>query len=175
MKVYIDAGHRNNNNDYGASWKGRRESKDALTLAQLVECNLKALGIETKLSRNTEFTFKGLKSRTDEANQWRADLYLSIHRNASTSHQGKGVETLIYSSAANNMEVAVKLQHAMVDCGFKSRGIKSRPDLHVLQATEMVAVLLEVGFIDHDEDNAKFDEKKNELAVAIAKAITDKL
>lgn len=172
MKIYVDAGHVNNTLDCGATWKSRKESKDCLDLAQLLVCNLKALGVDVKLSRASEKEAKSLTQRTNEANKWGADLYLSIHRNASTMHKADGAETLIYSLASENKAIADKLQKCMVDVAkFKDRGVKARQDLHVLKKTKMVAVLLEVGFIDFDNDNRKFDDYKIELARAIAKVI----
>lgn len=171
-RFYVDCGHRNNQSDFGATWCSRKESKDALDFAQLLACNLKALGAEVMLSRDSEKTCKSLTSRTKQANEWRADLYISIHRNASSAHTGKGAETLIYSLDKENKAVADKLQKALVEVGkFKDRGVKARPDLHVLKATKMIAVLLEIGFIDNEEDNQKFDKYKLELASAIAKQL----
>lgn len=171
-KIYIDAGHRNNTSDFGATWHNRKESKDALDFAQLLACNLKALGAQVMLSRDSEKTSKGLTSRTKEANTWGADLYLCIHRNASAAHTGEGAESLIYSMASENKAVADKLQKVLVEVGkFRDRGIKARPDLHVLKATKMTAVLLEIGFIDNEADNQKFDKFKLELASAIAKQL----
>jgi N-acetylmuramoyl-L-alanine amidase len=172
MKVYIDAGHRNNSSDCGATSAGRKESADALVLAQLIACNLTVLGAQVKLSRTSENTSKSLSTRTSEANSWGADIYLSVHRNASASHLGYGAETLLYSNAEKNNAVGRKLQAALVVAGgLRDRGLKYRPDLHVLRATKMVAALIEVGFIDYAQDNAKFDANKNDLAVAIAKAL----
>lgn len=172
MKIYVDAGHVNNSLDCGAVYNGRKESTDALNFAQLLTCNLKALGAEVKLSRSSEKEPKSLTARTNEANKWNADLYISIHRNASTNHKGEGAETLIYSLDKQNKNIADKIQKCMVDISkFKDRGVKARPDLHVLKATKMVAVLLEIGFIDNASDNEKFDKNKIELAGAIAKTI----
>lgn len=172
MKIYVDAGHVNNSLDCGATFNGRKESKDALDFAQLLACNLKDLGVEVKLSRSSEKEPKSLTVRTSECNKWGADLYLSIHRNASLNHKGEGAESLIYSLDDKNKKIADELQKCIVSVSqFKDRGIKTRPDLHVLKATEMVAVLLEIGFIDNASDNKKFDENKIELAEVMAKTI----
>lgn len=169
-KIYIDAGHRNNSSDFGATWCNRKESADAVDFANLLACNLKALGAQVKLSRDNEKTCKGLSSRTKEANNWGADLYISIHRNASASHQGYGAETLVYSE--NNLALAKDIQKVLVNVGkFKDRGVKYRPDLHVLKATRMPAVLVELGFIDSKEDNEKFEKYKLELASELAKVL----
>lgn len=56
-------------------------------------------------------------------------------------------------------------------CNYTDRGIKARPDLHILKATKMVAILLEVGFIDCPKDNDKFDKNTIRLAEELSKAI----
>lgn len=176
MKIYVDAGHRNNASDFGANWGNRKESEDCVGFAQLLACNLKALGVEVKLSRDSEKTCKSLTARTKEANNWGADLYLSIHRNASASHKGYGAETLIYSLDPKNKKVADELQNVMFTVGnFANRGIKTRPDLHVLKATKMIAVLLEIGFIDNTGDNEKFDKNKLKLASELAQVLHELL
>lgn len=172
MKIYVDAGHRNNASDFGANWSNRKESEDALRFAQLLACNLKALGVEVKLSRDSEKTCKSLTARTKEANNWGADLYLSVHRNASASHKGYGAETLIYSLAPNNKNVGDALQKVLATT-FTDRGVKARPDLHVLKATKMIAVLVEIGFIDNTGDNEKFDTNLIELAGRLSRVLQD--
>lgn len=171
-KVYVDAGHRNNSLDCGAVFDGRKESKDALSFALLLSSCLKKLEIDVKLSRNSENDIKSLTARTNEANKWGADLFISIHRNASLTHKGEGAETLFYAP----LELAYKLQECMVNvCGFKCRGGKIRTDLHVLKASKMKAILLEIGFIDNVSDNEKFDKNKSKLAEEIAQIIKDNI
>lgn len=41
----------------------------------------------------------------------------------------------------------------------------------MLRRTRMPALLIETGFLNSDEDNKLYDEKKNEIAEAIAGAI----
>ncbi len=55
--------------------------------------------------------------------------------------------------------------------GFREIGVKERPGLVVLRKTRMPALLIEAGFLNSDEDNRIFDEKKDEIAKAIAGAI----
>lgn len=141
-------------------------------LGKLLALQLKNDGAEVKLSRTSENDFKSLSERTREANAWNVDLFISVHRNASPNHTGTGAETLVYSQDLENVKVAEKLQRAMITaCNYTDRGIKARPDLHVLKATRMVAILLEVGFIDCPQDNDKFDKNTIRLAEELSKAI----
>jgi N-acetylmuramoyl-L-alanine amidase len=58
-----------------------------------------------------------------------------------------------------------------VKVGYEDQGVNERTNLVVLKKTYMPAVLVEVGFINTDADNALFDSKFNETARAIADGI----
>ena len=55
--------------------------------------------------------------------------------------------------------------------GFLNLGVNERPNLVVLNRTQMPAVLVEVGFINTDADNQLLDERFEETAQAIADGI----
>ena len=55
--------------------------------------------------------------------------------------------------------------------GFRNAGVEIRPNLVVLNSTQMPAVLVEVGFINTDADNVLFDERFDRIAGAIADGI----
>ena len=53
--------------------------------------------------------------------------------------------------------------------------MNERPNLVVLNSTNMPAVLVEVGFINTDADNTIFDTKFEEIAQAIAEGILESI
>ena len=57
--------------------------------------------------------------------------------------------------------------------GYANQGVNERTNLVVLNRTEMPAVLVEVGFINTDEDNRLLDQRFQETAQAIADGILD--
>jgi N-acetylmuramoyl-L-alanine amidase len=65
---------------------------------------LKVPGVEVVLTRRTD-DFIPLPERTAIANREGADLFLSIHANASPSPQGRGIETY-FLNFANNLSAA---------------------------------------------------------------------
>ena len=67
--------------------------------------------------------------------------------------------------------MAQNILGALGEVGFREIGVKERPGLVVLRKTRMPALLIEAGFLNSDEDNRIFDEKKDEIAKAIAGAI----
>ncbi|MDU7967732.1 MAG: N-acetylmuramoyl-L-alanine amidase, partial [Paeniclostridium sordellii] len=89
-KVFLDPGH--GGNDSGAIGVNNLYEKDiVLQVAKKVEELLKKQGLEVKLSRDVDKTL-ALKDRTDMANSWKADCYVSIHCNAFNGN-AKGLET----------------------------------------------------------------------------------
>ena len=53
------------------------------------------------------------------------------------------------------------------------RGVKERQDLWVLNGTDATAVLVEMAFIDNDEDLALLNNDLDTIVRAIARGITD--
>jgi N-acetylmuramoyl-L-alanine amidase len=102
-RIVIDAGH--GGHDPGAKGKGITEAELVLDVALRVEKLLqKAGGTEVILTRRTD-DFIPLQERTAIANREGADLFLSIHANASPSAEARGVETY-FLNFANNLSAA---------------------------------------------------------------------
>jgi len=98
-RIVIDAGH--GGHDPGAQANGVVESDLVLDIAQRVEKLLKKQpGIDVVLTRRTD-TFIPLEERTAIANREGADLFLSIHANASRRTSASGVETYFLNFAPN--------------------------------------------------------------------------
>ena len=107
-----------------------------------------------------------------EANAAGVDYFVSIHRNSSPyPNQYTGVETLVYNRYGRAAQLAYNINSRLVALGFEDQGVNERPNLVVLNRTQMPAVLVEVGFINTDADNQLFDEKFEEIAQAIADGI----
>lgn len=177
MKIYIDAGH--GGDSIGATYKGRREQDDCLRLSLRVrDILLTQENVEVKLSR-TGNTNPEISARCREANEWGANYFCSIHRNAFSPNRAKGVEAWVYSKVETGGETYKKAENITKtlcnDTGFEYRGIKkgapSYADFGVNRLTEMSSCLLEVGFIDSDEDNKIFDEKFEAMALSLAKGL----
>ena len=67
--------------------------------------------------------------------------------------------------------MAVNINRELERVGFINLGVNERPNLVVLNRTQMPAVLVEVGFINTDNDNELFDRRFMEIAWAIAQGI----
>ena len=94
-RIVIDAGH-NGLTDPGAVFNGRRESDDALRLANAVGAILTRNGYDVIYTRTGDIS-QSVQQKAAFANDADADLFVSIHRNMGTyPEQYHGVQTLIY-------------------------------------------------------------------------------
>lgn len=104
-RIVIDPGH--GGHDPGAKGKGVTEAELVLDVALRLEKLLqKVPGVEVILTRRSD-DFVQLPERTAIANREGADLFLSIHANASTSSQAHGIETYFLNFANNQSAAAV--------------------------------------------------------------------
>jgi N-acetylmuramoyl-L-alanine amidase len=104
-RIVIDPGH--GGHDPGARGKGVTEAELVLDVALRLEKLLQSIpGVEVLLTRRTD-DFIALPERTAIANREGADLFLSIHANASTVAQAHGIETYFLNFANNQTAAAV--------------------------------------------------------------------
>jgi N-acetylmuramoyl-L-alanine amidase len=104
-RIVIDAGH--GGHDPGAKANGLTESELTLDVAQRLQKLLeKEPGFEVVMTRSTD-VFIPLEERTAIANREQADLFLSIHANASRNTRAHGVETYFLNFATNPEAEAV--------------------------------------------------------------------
>ena len=102
-RIVIDAGH--GGHDPGAKGKGVTEAELVLDVALRLEELLQQVpGVEAILTRRTD-EFIPLQERTAIANREGADLFLSIHANASPHAAARGIETY-FLNFANNLSAA---------------------------------------------------------------------
>ena len=172
-KIVVDAGHGGSNP--GAVYQGRRESDDALRLATAVGKILEANGYDVTYTRTSDVT-QSVGQKAAIANEAGADLFVSIHRNAGEyPGQYSGVQTLIYDDSGIKKQMAENIDANLAELGFRNAGVSIRPNLVVLNSTQMPALLVEAGFIDSDTDNRLFDSRFQAMAQAIADGIMETL
>jgi N-acetylmuramoyl-L-alanine amidase len=104
-RIVIDAGH--GGHDPGARANGLNEADLVLDVAGRLRTLLqKQPGMEVTMTRDTD-VFIPLEQRTAIANREGADLFLSIHANASRNTRARGVETYFLNFASNPEAEAV--------------------------------------------------------------------
>jgi N-acetylmuramoyl-L-alanine amidase len=104
-RIVIDPGH--GGHDPGAVGRHTNEAELVLDVARRLEkLLLKIPGTEVILTRRGD-EFVSLQERTAMANREGADLFLSIHANASQSDQARGIESYFLNFASNLSAAAV--------------------------------------------------------------------
>ena len=106
-RVVIDPGH--GGKDYGAPGylKGVHEKQVVLQIARRLAAKIKAeLGLEVVMTRNGD-RFLTLEERTALANTKSADLFVSIHTNASRDRRAYGIETYFLNLATDEEAIRV--------------------------------------------------------------------
>lgn len=176
LKIYDDAGH--GGADPGAVGNGVREADVALAVSLNVADHLRRHGFEVKLSR-TSNAGKSLQARTDEANKWGSDAFISIHCNASASPEANGFEIwhTIHETKSKGDELAKAIEKWMdiltplANRGSKSKASKKNPQddyYHVIRETRMPAVIVEIGFVSNPKDAAYLKSASGQAAIAEA-------
>ena len=187
MKIVIDPGHAGRNVDPGAvnPGTGLQEADVALAVSRFLEAELTQSGHEVKLTRMEweQAETDDLAYRTSLANDWGADLFVSLHCNSAESPSAKGYEVWT-SPGDTESDVLATCIYAQIAVEFPDRAGRADysdgdPDkesrFYVLVHTEAPACLVEMAFISNDEEaallaNARWQDRQ---AGAIARGIAE--
>ena len=121
-RIVIDPGH--GGHDPGARVNGMSEAAIVLDVAMRLEERLKQQNVEVVLTRRTD-AYVSLEERTALANKSEADLFLSIHANASTIQSARGVETYFLNFASNSEAESI----AARENAGSARSMRHLPDI----------------------------------------------
>ena len=177
-KIFIDAGH--GGNDPGAVNEFTQEKiinlNVSLKLSELLIFN----GFDVKMSRDMDIPVS-LENRSKKANEWQANLFLSIHHNASANGLAQGYQLI---HGMNSLQG--KLFSGILEEEFKkigqvknavySRSLRSNQNVDyysVIRNSNMTTIITEFAFLDNVEDYKKINtiEKQHQEAEAVAKAV----
>lgn len=173
--VCIDPGHGGSSS--GATLGSRLEKDDTLRLSLLVREILEERGYTVVMTRDNDSDVS-LADRCKIANKARASLFVSIHRNSSTSPDATGMEMWVHSSSpTDDMLLAQNILDCLDKLNIANRGIHSGyrdgadMNYYINRHTKMPSVLAEIDFISNKNDNKKYDENIEKYAKAIADGI----
>lgn len=167
--VVLDAGH-------GATTPGKRSFDSRLmeyefnrAIASRMKPILEKMGYKVVLTAPTNADVS-LNKRCDIANKEQADIFVSIHANASgkTWNDANGWEVIICELNGNSEALAKCFEDESEVLGLRNRGIKVNENLVVLNGTRMPAILVEHGFFTNKEECKKLLSGKFRKAAAEA-------
>ncbi len=175
--VVIDAGH--GGEDIGSTdFSGaRHENDDCLRIAKLVEKYLKNMNVNVIMTR-TEDVYVTLDDRCKIANDSNAVIFVSLHRNYYDG-EAQGVEVWVHNERPeNDTALAQNILDALKEVGVtQDRGVNfgyrgnEYVNYQVNRETNMPSCLVELGFMQDEQDNQLFDDNCDAYAKAIADAI----
>ncbi|KGF97563.1 N-acetylmuramoyl-L-alanine amidase [Prochlorococcus marinus str. MIT 9302] len=177
FSVVLDPGH--GGTDPGAiGIGGIRETDVVLEVSKIVEKLLSENGVKVRLTRENEVNLD-LPPRVSFANKINADIFISIHANASRGKRRdiNGLETFYYRGWRGRLLAkGIQKQILRVSPGSPDRGVK-QGRFYVIKNTRMPAVLVEIGFLTGRLDARRLDKKlhRKRIAYAIAKGILEYL
>ena len=175
--VVIDIGH--GGNDQGTQSTNKQKIEKDITLqigSKVIEKLEKDKNIKVIATRTTD-EYVSLKERNKIESKNNADLFVSIHANATGdgSSTTEGVETFYWKNDDKSYKLAKLIQDNIISStGAVDRGVK-RENYQVLRDSKCPSVLIETGFLTNYKEsiNLSKDSYQNKLASAIVKGIQE--
>ena len=168
LKVFIDPGH--GGYDPGALGNGLQEKDVVLAISKKLGMKLNSYGISVQYSRTTD-TFVDLDPRAQQANNWGANLFVSIHANSATaSASGTECYTKPAADSKTKQLSANVAQSISSKLGISNRGHKEEV-WRVLMSSNMPAILVETAFISNSGDANLLKNRQDDFANTIAEQI----
>jgi N-acetylmuramoyl-L-alanine amidase CwlD len=178
-KILVDPGH--GGSDTGAIGPaGNKEANVNLAIGLKLRDKLQELGADVRMTRTTDanVAYPGapqreeLEARVAMANNWPAEIFVSVHSNSSANANAHGTETYHSRNASQtSKDFAKNVQEEMVPAtGFLDRGVKEA-GFYVIKHTTMPGILVETGFISNAVEEQQLID--NDVQDRIAQAITN--
>lgn len=148
--VAIDPGH--GGEDEGCIYGGVKEQDVNLEIAFLLAEKLREMDIDVVLTRDNE-TWPSLAERVEVAEQYHADVYVSIHQNSYDDASIEGIETWYSSVDEDNRRLAELVNMGALEAtDAKSRELVVTEELLVIRETSMPSCLIETGFLSNAKE-----------------------
>jgi N-acetylmuramoyl-L-alanine amidase len=103
FRVVLDPGHGGSNTGCAGVVEGVYEKRFTLALSLAVAERLRAAGVDVQLTREDD-RYLTLRERVRTANAANADLFVSVHANASPSRAQRGFETWVLAPDALDVD-----------------------------------------------------------------------
>jgi len=179
-RITVDAGH--GGSDPGAiGANGTYEKNITLAISKNLESYLKDKGARVTMTRKTDVDVYGpsasdaaeLQARVDVGKATTADIFVSIHINASNSRSVSGISTYYDPKTSYDAGLAKNVQDSMMK-SFRIEDLGTRQaGFYVIKRSPMPAILCEICFISNPQEEKLLQSKwfQRRVAQAIADGI----
>lgn len=182
LRICLDPGHGGDVGDhfertgYKRGPTGLREAEANLRTAQFLAAWLRDAGAEVLMTRD-EDTSVPLEERARMANDWPADIFVSIHHNASSS-PGTNFSSVWYHADGSRHPASLDLARELSDGLARGLRLDPRPSgaysdsliyqtgFAVLRHCRMPAVLAECSFFTNPEEEARLRDPAHNERIA---------
>lgn len=164
--IVVDAGH--GGEDEGCARAGVCEKDINLAIARLVRDRLNGLGYQVIMTREDD-TYIAKEDRVKLANESNADLYISIHQNASDETEVEGIEVWYEEAdiACESRRLALLVgQQTVKKTGAPEREYQGDSQIHVIENTNMPSCLIETGFLSNAGERSKLVTAEYQAQIA---------
>ena len=173
VKIVLDPGHGGVQPGAIGSSKQYTEAVLNLILARKLQRELECLGATVVMTRETDVDIS-LEERNLITQKEKPDMFISIHRNSSSSSKSRGYEDYYFYPFSKPLCEAVYNQ--CVDNFTEGRDVRYYP-FYVTRVSCCPAILTENGFMSNSADleMIKTDYHNEKMAVSIMQGIIDYL
>ncbi len=170
LLVVLDPGH--GGADDGCVRDGVQEKEINLQIAQAVGRELQSMGYQVQMTRDTDQALS-LEERVKLAETAQADLFVSIHQNASEVAKVTGME--VWYSAQNAGDQSRRLSRLiqtgiLENTGADGREIREEETLYVIRECGMASCLVETGFLSNRAERQQLTDAGYQQQIAAGMA-----
>lgn len=181
--IYLDAGH--GGKDCGAISGNIEEKNLNLELVKKLAIKLGEKGAIVLLTRTEDKDLANpnvlnrkrsdLTNRAMLINKSKANLYISIHMNATTNSSWRGLQIFYNSNNVNNQVLANTINDTIKKKMSTVREVKKENDYYMYKQIKKTGILIEAGFITNPSDLylLKQEEYQNKLASLITEGVIE--
>lgn len=170
LKVAIDAGHGGSNR--GTRGKLTVEKEYTLVISKLLQNRLQRHGANVMMTRTGDVSLN-MNERLKMIQDFQPDVMVSIHLNASSNEEVKGVSTYYRYPGFKNL--SSKILTRIAELEIDNWGNVGNFNFTLNSSTEYPNALVEVAFLSNKEDEQKIlnPSFREQVAAKIEKGIED--
>lgn len=166
IKVYLSPSDQTGNT-YAAG--NTNEAAVCRKIANAVQARLVEYGAEVKNNQTAS-----MQNRVTESNNWKADVHVCIHTNASPEHTAGGTRVFYYSDSGTGKKIAQKVYNRLAPITpFGSDKMTAYPGLYEIKYSVAPCVYCECEFHDNAKQAQWIIDHITDIGNAIADGLAD--